>query len=473
MTVPPPIPKSGWSGPQIGGYFAQWSIYSRGYRVRDLQASGSASKINFINYAFGNIYKNGDNYECGIKNAMESGQGNGGDQWADYGKGFVAAESVDGTPDKWDDPLAGNFNQLRKLKLMNPNLKVLASIGGWTWSRWFSAAAATDASRKHLVKSCLDLYIRGDVPVAEGRGGKAAAYGVFDGIDIDWEFPGVKGLDYNTVSTEDRERYTALLAEFRAQLDALGQELGGRYLGLTSAISPGDDKIAATSPAQYSQYLDWLCLMTYDYHGGWDAAGPTDFNANLHPDPASPYVTNKTSGLPAKTAKYNTDDSVTALVAGGVPASKILLGVPFCEFGSLDWKPRGISADSFTLLPLEQTDVAGPALPQAQALTQASTNPPPALLPVSLKPASKTTRFSKLTTRALWSTQSRDNPSSMTLPPKRSGVTIRPRLLLAKLLMPKQKGWVGCLDGLSMETRGPESWSPRWPSLLLEASLGS
>lgn len=201
-------------------------------------------------------------------NRLESGQGDGGDAYANYGKNYAAEESVDGVADTWDSPLAGNFNQLRKLKLMNPNLKVSISIGGWTWSKSFSAASATEALRKQLVKSCVDLYLRGNLPVIDGRGGDGTASGVFDSIDVDWEFPSVKGMDYNTVSPEDGERYELLLKEFREQLDALGNEKG-RYFGLTCAVSAGDDKIKKTDPVKYSRYLDWILVMTYDYFGAW------------------------------------------------------------------------------------------------------------------------------------------------------------------------------------------------------------
>lgn len=354
--TPAPIPKSGWDGPQVGAYFAQWGVYARwvgcetkdvlfpvwsdhtacephrNYKVKDIDTSHSASKLTFINYAFGNIYKSpdGTGYTCGIVNRMESGNGDGGDAWADFGKGYSASDSVDGVADTWDEPLAGSFGQLRKLKLKYPGLKVLISLGGWTWSRWFSDAASTDSSRKKLVKSCVDLYLRGNLPVIDGRGGPGAAAGVFDGIDIDWEFPGLKGLDYNTVSPQDGDNFVLLLAEFRAQLDALSLELKtGQYYGLTAAISAGNDKIAMTNPGKYSRQLDWLLLMTYDYFGGWDATGPTDFHSHLYPDPKSPHVTNTTSGQPSRFAQYNSDSAVTNILRGGAPASKIIFGVPF------------------------------------------------------------------------------------------------------------------------------------------------
>src|SRR5205823_495118 len=81
-----------------------------------------------------------------------------------------------------------------------------------------SAAALTPASRRAFVASCLDLFLRGDLPVLDGvTGGKGAAAGVFDGIDIDWEWPASAGNDGNVVRPEDRRNFPLLLAELRRQ----------------------------------------------------------------------------------------------------------------------------------------------------------------------------------------------------------------------------------------------------------------
>ncbi|MYV95140.1 glycosyl hydrolase family 18 protein, partial [Streptomyces sp. SID1034] len=80
--------------------------------------------------------------------------------------------SVDGTADTWDQPVAGNINQLRELKKKYPNIKILWSFGGWTWSGGFGAAAANPTA---FANSCYSL-------VKDPRWAD-----VFDGIDIDWE----------------------------------------------------------------------------------------------------------------------------------------------------------------------------------------------------------------------------------------------------------------------------------------------
>lgn len=312
--------------------------------------------LTFINYAFGNIYQKNGGYECGIINKAEPGAtnpnaqdaGTGGDAWADYQKGFSANESVNGKSDAWDfpqndprygggkaGPLKGNFNQLKQLKAKYPNVKIIISLGGWTWSRWFGKAATTDALRKQLVASCIDVYIKGNLPFDAGSnaGGDGIGADVFDGIDIDWEFPGGGGQPYNTVDPNDKKNYTLLLAEFRKQLDAIGSQ-NGKHYSLTVAIGTGGDKIDNTEPGEYSKSLDWINIMSYDFHGGWEATGPTDFQAPLYADPESP---NYKVGGYAPT--YNVDSAVKSLLKAGVPTSKIVVGIPFYGRG---W--TGVSA---------------------------------------------------------------------------------------------------------------------------------
>ena len=186
------VPAPGINGYRNVGYFAQWGVYGRDFKLKQLQDSGAAADLTHINYAFANIHY--QSLTCFEANKAQgtgpTGSDGAGDAWADYGMGYTAANSVGGVADSWDQPLAGSFNQLKQLKAKNPNLKVMMSIGGWTWSKNFSKAAATDASRKKFVSSCIDLFIRGNLPVIDGRGGPGTAAGVFDGFDLDWEWPG-------------------------------------------------------------------------------------------------------------------------------------------------------------------------------------------------------------------------------------------------------------------------------------------
>ncbi|MFI9807501.1 glycosyl hydrolase family 18 protein [Streptomyces sp. NPDC052301] len=273
-TTPPP------TGDKVKlGYFTEWGIYGRNYNVKNLVTSGSAAKITHINYAFGNV----TNGQCAI-----------GDSYADYDKAFTADQSVSGVADTWDQPLRGNFNQLRELKAKYPNLKVLWSFGGWTWSGGFAQAAANPTA---FAQSCYNL-------VKDPRWAD-----VFDGIDIDWEYPNACGLSCDTSGA----------AAFKNVMAALRAKFGSSALVTAAVTADGSSggKIESADYAGASQYVDWYNVMTYDFFGAWDAQGPTA--------PHSPLTSY--SGIPK--AGFTTADAMAKYKAIGVPASKLLIGIGF------------------------------------------------------------------------------------------------------------------------------------------------
>ena len=294
---------------ELVAYFAQWGVYGRNYHVKNIVTSGSADDITVINYAFGHIV-NGSCIMTTQPDVM--------DAYADYQKSYSAAQSVDGVADTWDQPLRGNFGQLKKLKAMYPHIKVMISLGGWTWSEDFSDAALTPQSRAQAAASCIDLYLRGNLPVGDGAGGPGAAYGVFDGIDIDWEYPAAAGHPHNTYRPEDAQNFPLFLQEFRSQMDALEAETGREFL-LTIAPGAGIDKYSLLNWNQIHPSLDWINLMTYDMHGAFDPS--TNFNAPLYSSPNDP------GSYPSNT--YSIDRAVTDYLAAGVPPSKLTVGLPF------------------------------------------------------------------------------------------------------------------------------------------------
>jgi len=302
----PALPDSGL----VVGYFAQWTIYRRGYLPRHIVDSGSAEAVNVINYAFAAI---DENLRCASL-----------DTFADYGKRYDASESVDGVADTVSQPLKGNFNQLKKLKAMYPHLRVLLSLGGWTESFRFSDAALPK-NREAFVESCIDMFMQGILEPG------ISAAGVFDGLDIDWEYPGSCG-DTCNYREEDRENFPALLAEFRTQLDALETQIeaatGQRpeYL-LTIAGPAGGAHYDPIDLGAIHPQLDWINIMAYDLHGGWESSGPANHHAPLYRSPCD-----------GPDADWG-DKAVAAYLANGVPGSKLLLGVPFYGRG---W--RGVSA---------------------------------------------------------------------------------------------------------------------------------
>ncbi|MGW3316616.1 glycosyl hydrolase family 18 protein [Streptomyces fungicidicus] len=261
------------------GYFTEWGVYGRNYHVKNLVTSGSAAKITHINYAFGNVV----NGQCKLD-----------DSYAATDKAYTADQSVSGTADTWDQPLRGNFNQLRQLKAKYPHIKVLYSFGGWTYSGGFGQAAQNPAA---FAKSCKQV-------VEDPRWAD-----VFDGIDIDWEYPNACGLTCDTSGP----------AAFKNLSQALRAEFGNDYL-ITAAITADGSaggKIDAADYGGAAQYLDWYNVMTYDYFGAWDKAGPTA--------PHSPL--NSYNGIPKE--GFNSAAAISKLRAKGVPASKLLLGIGF------------------------------------------------------------------------------------------------------------------------------------------------
>jgi chitinase len=287
------------------GYFIQWGIYGRSFFVKNVDTSGAAARLTHINYAFGDVAPNAAG-EVVCRSA---------DSWADYERPVGAGESVDGTEDTAAQPLRGNFNQLRELKAKHPRLKVLMSLGGWTLSKYFSDAALTEASRRTLVTSCVDMFLKGNLPNLPG-----AAAGVFDGFDLDWEWPGSDGNAGNIIRPEDKANFTKLLAEFRRQLDAYGRQTRKTY-ELSAFLPAAPAKISAGfEGSRIFKYLDFATLQGYDFHGTWESV--TNHQSAIRVPAGQPVP-----------ADFSIDGAVQAWRAAGAPASKLVLGIPYYSQG--------------------------------------------------------------------------------------------------------------------------------------------
>ncbi|WP_328503960.1 glycoside hydrolase family 18 protein [Streptomyces sp. NBC_00457] len=236
-------------------------------------------RLTHINYAFGNV--------TGGKCAA-------GDNYAATERTYTAAESVDGVADTWDQPLRGTFNQLRELKKKHPGLKVLWSFGGWTWSAGFGEAAKNPAA---FAQSCYDLV----------ENSKWAD--VFDGIDIDWEYPNACGA---TCDTSGRAAFTNLMQALRAKFGA-----SNLVTAAITADATAGGKIDAADYAGAAQYVDWYNPMTYDFFGAWATTGPTAPHSPLNSYP----------GIPQ--AGYYSSATIAKLKGLGIPAAKLLLGIGF------------------------------------------------------------------------------------------------------------------------------------------------
>jgi chitinase len=270
----------GGGGNKLVGYFTDWGVYQRNYQPKNIETSGSASKLNVINYAFGNV----TNGQCAV-----------GDSYADYDKFYDASSSVDGTSDSWDaGALRGAFHQLKELKAKHSGLKVVWSFGGWTWSGGFGQAAANASA---FATSCYNL-------IHDPRWD-----GLFDGIDIDWEYPNNCGLSCDSSGFSS---YKTLMAALRAKF--------GSGALITAAITADGTSGGKQDSADYAgaaQYVNWYNVMTYDFFGAWAATGPTA--------PHSPLTSY--SGIPQ--AGFYSDNAIQHLKSKGVSASKLLLGIGF------------------------------------------------------------------------------------------------------------------------------------------------
>jgi chitinase len=266
--------------PFVAGYFTAWGgDDKRRYTVKDVADSGAAGVLTHLLYAFGSV---------------AGGRCASADRRADQERVVTAAESVDGRGDARTGGLRGTINQLRKLKASHPRLKVIWSFGGWNGSAGFTAAAKDPAA---FAASCHDL-------VEDPRWSD-----VFDGIDIDWEYPNACGR----------------------RCDASGPDAMGRLTeALRSAFGPGSLVTAAITgdggtggPADATDYaravapLDWATIMTYDYFGTGSPRGPTAPHSAL-------------TGYPGIPRRGATAEAAVAKFTGmGIPARKLLLGIGF------------------------------------------------------------------------------------------------------------------------------------------------
>jgi chitinase len=192
---------------------------------------------------------------------------------------------------------AENLRVLTGLRAANPAFKVLVSVGGWTWSGGFSEAAATPESRSRFVASAVELVRRHDL----------------DGFDVDWEYPGLPGYG-NPHGPPDKANFTRLMAELRAALDR-DAKARGRACLLTMAAGAFPRFLEHTEMERVAASVDFVNLMTYDFREA-DGDRLAGHHANLYRHPAD--------------EKGNSADSaVRDFLAAGVPARKLVLGVPF------------------------------------------------------------------------------------------------------------------------------------------------
>ena len=193
-----------------------------------------------------------------------------------------------------------NFRRLTAARSRNPALRILISIGGWSWSKHFSDAVLTDSSRAVFAASATAIV---------------GQYGL-DGVDIDWEYPGMRG-DNNTFRPEDKEHYTLMFKALRESLDSLGRITWKTYQ-VTTAVGSSDEYILHTAMDSAQRWLDYVNVMSYDFKEGGDSLSGHHTNLLTSPDDPS---------------QRSTDRAIKAFEAAGVPRSKLVIGIAFYGHG--------------------------------------------------------------------------------------------------------------------------------------------
>jgi len=298
------------SGQVVGTYFVEWGVYGRNFHVADIPAQN----LTHILYGFIPV--------CGPNDSLQAANATGHSalvsQCADkqdyevtiHDKYAALEKTYPG--DNWDDEIKGNFGQLMRLKAAQPEIKILPSIGGWTLS---DPLFDLDNAQNRLVfvNSVIEFLTN---------------YPFFDGVDIDWEFPGGGGANPALGSDTDGATYITLMRDLRSALNTLTESTGKQY-EISSAIGTSPKFIAAVDYQAATQYMDYIFMMTYDYKGAWSSE--LGHQTNL-------YASNQTLD-----DSLSIEISVNAMLEQGVDAGKLVVGA--AKYGR-GWKNITGSSDA-------------------------------------------------------------------------------------------------------------------------------
>lgn len=294
------------SDKKVFGYYTEWSIYDRQFSVDMIPGN----QLTHILYAFMLPNPNQEDYNILARNYPYPPK--------PYYPGIAEGTLV------FHDEYAGKINieKLKQLKVKYPHLKVLISIGGWSLSWTLSKITANATLRSNLVKSAAKFIVN------EG----------FDGLDIDWEYPGKQGIGFNYVDEiNDTANLIKLLTELRAEMDSLSP---AKHLLLTAAVGTSPDVIK--NYIGTDAYLDYVLLMTYDYAGAWGDGGHL---TALYDHPGK-----------TENSQFNAHAAVINVTKIGYSPSKIVLGSPMYGRGWAKISPYD------TLEPIFGKNVSGPAI---------------------------------------------------------------------------------------------------------------
>jgi len=207
----------------------------------------------------------------------------------------------------------GTYSRIVKLKERNPDLKVLLAVGGWAFgSKPFQKLTENIFRMNGFVYDSIEFM----------RTHK------FDGLDIDWEYP--RGPD-------DKASFVSLVKELRLAIEGEAKTSKSPKLLLTAAVPASFEAIeAGYDVPEISKYLDYINVMTYDFHGQWEKE--VGHNSPLYP-------LNSATGFQKR---LTVDFSAKEWVRQGAPKEKLIIGMP-------------VYGRTFTLVDTTQFDIGAPA----------------------------------------------------------------------------------------------------------------
>ena len=305
---------NGTTDKRVVTYFEEWGIYSRDVNLSDVDGQS----MTHMNYSFFDVKADGsitlfDEFAALQKRFPQSDQVSRTFSSSDYAA--MAPELLDiyensgrytttqngdaitvtSVPVGWNGVGtndAGNFEQLRRFKELNPEVNLGFALGGWTLSDEFSTAYATQEGRDKFVSETVRIF---------------ETYDFFNVVDFDWEYPGGGGKAGNAVSSSDGANFELVLRDLRSALNDLSAETG-REFEVSIATAGGEEKLANLNLEGIDPYVDFYNVMTYDFHGGWEN------------------VTGHQAAMTGDANNYDVTGAVDVFETAGIELSKVVMG---------------------------------------------------------------------------------------------------------------------------------------------------